>query len=139
MRPPRLILESLLLALCPAFGAEIAFDKAEEFPASAYGLIAEKRVVWFGEMHGTCEAPQLFLGLVRLVATRQPAPPVVALAIPALEQRAIDRYKVQCSPFLGGTWTNVQSAISATPPFNTYTNTTPLGDKAFYRVGLDLP
>ena len=92
MKSLRLILAALFLALCPAFASEIPFDKAEEFPASAYGLIAEKRVVWFGEMHGTCEAPQLFLGLVRLVGSRHPALPVVALEIPASEQRAIDRY-----------------------------------------------
>lgn len=92
MKSPRSILAALILTLCPVFGAEIPFDKPEEFPASAYDLIAEKRVVWFGEMHGTREAPQLLLGLVRLIASRHPAPPVVALEIPTSEQRAIDRY-----------------------------------------------
>jgi erythromycin esterase-like protein len=92
MKSLRLVLASLFLAFCPAFASEIPFDKAEEFPASAYDLIAEKRVVWFGEMHGTREAPQLFLGLVRLVSSQHPAPPVVALEIPTTEQRAIDRY-----------------------------------------------
>lgn len=83
---------SLFYSLCPATGAEIAFEKAEEFPASAYSLIAAKRVVWFGEMHGTCEAPELLLGLVRLVSSHTAAPPVVALEIPTTEQHAIDRY-----------------------------------------------
>jgi hypothetical protein len=96
MKSRLLICASLLLALCPARGAEIPFDKADEFPASAYGLIAEKRVVWFGEMHGTREAPQLFLGLVRLVSSHHAAPPVVALEIPTTEQRAIDRYLANC-------------------------------------------
>jgi hypothetical protein len=64
----------------------------DEFPDDAYGLIAEKRVVWFGESHGTCEAPQLFLGLVKLVSRHHTEPPVVALEIPGTEQGAIDRY-----------------------------------------------
>ena len=49
------------------------------------------------------------------------------------------RYKVQRTLLLGGIWTNAQSAISATPPFNTYTDPAAMGDKAFYRVDLDLP
>ena len=89
----RLLLVALLLStLCSAPAAEIPFEKADEFPANAYGLIAEKRVIWFGELHGTCEAPQLFLGLVRLVSRRHTAPPVIALEIPSTEQDAIDRY-----------------------------------------------
>jgi hypothetical protein len=92
MKSRLLICASLLLALCRGFGAEIPFDKSDEFPASAYGLIAEKQVVWFGEMHGTRQAPELFLGLVRLVSSHDTAPPVVALEIPTTEQRAIDRY-----------------------------------------------
>lgn len=70
---------------------EIPFDKAEEIPDAAYGLIANARVVWLGEMHGTNEAPLLFLGLVRLVA-RHETPPVVALEIPFRDQAAIDDY-----------------------------------------------
>jgi hypothetical protein len=89
----RLLIFTLLLsALCSAPAAEIPFEKVDEFPASAYGLIAEKRVVWLGELHGTCEAPQLFLGLVKLVSRRHTAPPIVALEIPSSEQGAIDRY-----------------------------------------------
>ena len=92
MKSRLLIGASLLLALWPADGAEIPFKKPDEFPASAYGLIAEKRVIWLGEMHGTREAPELFLGLVRLVSSHHTAPPVVALEIPTTDQRAIDRY-----------------------------------------------
>ena len=92
MKSRLLVLAFMLWALCAAFGAEIPFEKPTEFPATAYGLIAEKRVVWFGEMHGTLEAPQLFLGLVRLVSSHDKAPPVVALEIATTEQPAIDRY-----------------------------------------------
>lgn len=81
-----------LLAITPAFGAEIPFDKPEEFPPKAYDLIADKRVVWMGEMHGSQEGPRLFLGLVRLISQHHTSPPVVALEIPTTEQRAIDRY-----------------------------------------------
>ncbi len=84
----------LLLTLGQVFAAEIPFDKPGEFPANAYSLIAGKRVIWFGEMHGTREAPQLFLGLVKLVSSHETAPPVVALEIPTTAQRAIDRYLV---------------------------------------------
>jgi erythromycin esterase-like protein len=82
----------LLSALCSAPAAEIPFEKVDEFPADAYALIAEKRVVWFGELHGTCEAPQLFLGLVKLVSRHHTAPPVVALETPSTDQGAIDRF-----------------------------------------------
>jgi hypothetical protein len=82
----------LLAAACSASAAEIPFEKIDEFPAEAYTLIAEKRVVWLGELHGTREAPQLFLGLVKLVSQRHTAPPIVALEIPSTEQGAIDRY-----------------------------------------------
>jgi erythromycin esterase-like protein len=92
MKSLRLIFAGLLGVLWPAFGAEIPFEKAEEFPAGAYELIAEKRIIWLGELHGTREAPRLFLGLVRLVAAHDKAPPVVALELPATEQRAIDRF-----------------------------------------------
>jgi len=73
---------------------EIPFDKALEFPATAYSLVAEKRVIWVGEMHGTKEAPELFLGLIKLVSANHIAPPVVALEIPAKDQAVIDRYLV---------------------------------------------
>jgi hypothetical protein len=82
----------VLSALGSASTAEIPFEKADELPADAYRLIAEKRVVWLGEMHGSCEAPQLFLGLMKLVSRHHTAPPVVALEIPSTEQGAIDRY-----------------------------------------------
>jgi hypothetical protein len=49
------------------------------------------------------------------------------------------RYKVQRVSALGDVWGNLQTAISATPPFNTYTDPTPMSDKSFYRVDLDLP
>ncbi len=94
MKSPFEIVTLLLATISPAFAAEIPFDKAEEFPASAYDLIAEKRVVWLGEMHGTREGPRLFLGLVRLVSRHHASPPVVALEIPTTEQRALDRYLV---------------------------------------------
>ncbi|MDB5389766.1 MAG: hypothetical protein JWM11_5412 [Planctomycetaceae bacterium] len=86
-----------LLPICsaatpPVSAAEIPFEKLDEFPAEAYVLVAEKRVVWFGEMHGSSEAPQLFLGLVKMVSRHHAEPPVVALEIPSTEQRAIDRY-----------------------------------------------
>jgi erythromycin esterase-like protein len=86
------IVASVLLAPWVVPTREISFDKADAFPSSAYGLIATKRVIWFGEMHGTREAPQLFLGLVRLVSKHDKAPPIVALEIPTPEQAAIDRY-----------------------------------------------
>jgi hypothetical protein len=70
---------------------EIPFENAEEFPDAAYGLIAEARVLWLGEMHGTKEAPMLFLGLVRLIA-RHDQPPVVALEIPFGDQAAINDF-----------------------------------------------
>ncbi len=92
MKSCLLICASLLLALRSGFGAEIPFDKSDELPATAYSFIAEKRVVWFGELHGTREAPELFLGLVKLVSSRDAKPPVVALEIPTTEQRAINRY-----------------------------------------------
>jgi erythromycin esterase-like protein len=89
----RLLMFVLLLSvLGSAPAAELPFEKANEFPAEAYRLIAEKRVVWFGELHGTRESPQLFFGLVKLVARHHTAPPVVALEIPSTEQAAIDRY-----------------------------------------------
>lgn len=87
-----LVCGSFLFSLGPAIAAEIPFENAAEFPPSAYSLIADKRVVWFGEMHGTREAPDLLLGLVRLVSRHDKAPPVVALEIPTNEQRAIDGY-----------------------------------------------
>jgi hypothetical protein len=49
------------------------------------------------------------------------------------------RYKVQRTLLPGGTWTNVQTAIPATPPFNAHTNSEPMGEKAFYHIDLDLP
>ena len=82
----------LLAGLRTTVGAEIPFDEPDEFPAQAYEFLAEKRVIWFGEMHGTREAPELFLGLVRLVSRQDRTPPVVALEIPTTEQAAIDRY-----------------------------------------------
>jgi len=86
----------LLLVLLPlaglAAGAEIPFEKADEIPARAYDLIRDKRVIWLGELHGTKEAPQLFLGLVKLVCKHHPTPPVIALEIPTTDQRALDRY-----------------------------------------------
>jgi erythromycin esterase-like protein len=87
-----LVCGCFLFSRCPAFAAEIPFDNPGEFPASAYRLVADKRVIWLGEMHGTREAPELLLGLVRLVSTHDKVPPVVALEIPATQQHAIDRY-----------------------------------------------
>ena len=83
---------SSFVAACPvrcvsAVGAEIPFEKTSEIPASAYGLIAEKRIIWLGEMHGTREGPELLLGLVRLVSSHDKAPPVVALGDPHHGQR----------------------------------------------------
>src|SRR5579862_292182 len=90
--PWLLVCGSFLFSLGPAIAAEIPFEMSAEFPPSAYSLIADKRVVWFGEMHGTREAPELLLGLLRLVSRHVIAPPVVALEIPTTEQRAIDGY-----------------------------------------------
>lgn len=90
---PRSVMFALLLSVaCSATAAELPFEKVDEFPAEAFGLIADKRVIWLGEVHGTCEAPQLFLGLVKLVSRHHTAPPVVALEIPSSEQGVIDRY-----------------------------------------------
>lgn len=69
----------------------IVFQNAEEFPDAAFDLIAKSKVVWFGEMHGTEEAPALFLGLVRLVRKADKAP-VIGLEIPTTDQSAIDEY-----------------------------------------------
>ena len=91
MRVPRSILPLLIFARVLA-AAELPFEKTTEFPAAAYELVAEKRVIWLGEMHGTQEAPELLLGLIRLVAKHHAAPPIVALEMPALMQGAIDRY-----------------------------------------------
>jgi hypothetical protein len=49
------------------------------------------------------------------------------------------RYKVQRKLLMGDIWTNAQTAVSATPPFNTFTDPAPMGEKAFYRVDLDFP
>jgi len=87
-----LLMISWLVTTCPASAAGRWSPETDEFPDEAYALVAEKRVVWLGELHGTCEAPQLFLGLVKLVARRHTAPPVVALEIPSSEQGLIDRY-----------------------------------------------
>jgi erythromycin esterase-like protein len=72
--------------------AEIPFERTDTFPARAYELIADKRIVWFGEIHGTREAPELVLGLVKLISKHSVSPPVVALEITSLDQAAIDRY-----------------------------------------------
>ena len=69
----------VLVAATGARVAELTFDQAEEIPSAAHDFVANARVVWLGEMHGTNEAPDLFLGLVRLVA-KHDAAPVVALA-----------------------------------------------------------
>lgn len=71
--------------------SEIPFNDPHEFPQSAYPYIANARVVWLGEMHGTNEAPALLLGLVRLIS-RNDRPPVVALEIPHDNQEAIDDF-----------------------------------------------
>lgn len=76
----------------PLFATEIPFDIADEFPPPAYNLISEQRVVWLGELHGTNEAPELLLGLIKLVATHSPSPPIVGLEIPSSDQAAIDSF-----------------------------------------------
>jgi len=69
----------------------IGFEIPEAIPDKAYALIAAERVIWLGEMHGSDEAPRLFLGLVRLVA-RSDQPPVVGLEFPDTDQPAIDEF-----------------------------------------------
>ena len=82
----------LLMGSLSISAAEIPFDRADEFPARAYELIAETRVVWFGEIHGTKDAPELLLGLVKLISKHYDAAPVVALEIPKSGQAAIEGY-----------------------------------------------
>ncbi len=69
----------------------IEFDAPENIPDGAYTALAAERVVWLGEMHGSNEAPRLFLGLIRLVA-RHEAPPVVGLELTHRDQAAIDEF-----------------------------------------------
>lgn len=88
----RLVALWSLMVSFSAAAPEIPFEHAAEFPAQAYDLIAEKRVVWLGEMHGTKEAPELLLGWVKLIARHHAAAPVVALEIPTSDQAAIDGY-----------------------------------------------
>lgn len=90
MRITTLVAATLLVCVS-AVAAEIQFQEPENFPDAVYPLIAEQRIVWFGELHGTEEAPRLFLGLVRLVS-KKATPPAVALEIPASDQPVIDRY-----------------------------------------------
>lgn len=86
-----LVLAALIHPLC-ALAAEIHFEKADAFPAEAYPLIADKRVVWLGEMHGSSEPPEFLLGLVKLVSRHEAAPPLVALEISAIMQPFMDRF-----------------------------------------------
>ena len=78
MKSPFWLTALLLLMNGSVWAAELPFDKPEEFPAKAFDLIADKRVVWLGEMHGSQEGPRLFLGLVRLISQHHKSPPVVA-------------------------------------------------------------
>lgn len=119
MKSSFLAIALLLTTISPAFGAELPFDKAEEFPAKAYDLVADKRVVWMGEMHGSQEGPRLFLGLVRLISQHHKSPPVVALEIPTTEQQAIDRYLatgedavLRASPFFGSEVKDGRSSVA---------------------------
>jgi len=69
----------------------VEFEVAEKIPSSAYEILAPHQFVWLGELHGTAEAPRLFLGLIRLVVQMHGAP-VVALEVPHTDQSRIDEF-----------------------------------------------
>ena len=79
-----------LAAAPPALARPSAHPHCAEVPGAHEALASGKRIIVFGEMHGTAETPGLFADFVCAAATAGPV--VVGLEIDHVEQGAIDSF-----------------------------------------------
>ena len=119
MRPARAILAILAICIADAAAAPNAPHEACDFGAEVPAIVADARLVIFGELHGTNEIPAL-VGEFVCWRSAQSQSVILGLEIPRTEQHAIDTYLLSAGTLLdqkrltsGAFWNTVKDGRSS--------------------------